>query len=67
MGEGDILKWPLYLSRHFAPGPLPKIATVIVPLSLNLHHHPSALSFSLTAEFLKFLIMKNKFVGRIGM
>ena len=43
------------------------IVTVIVPLSLNLHHQPSALSSArlpmpLTAEFLKFLIKKNKFV-----
>ena len=70
MGRGAKSMWPLYLGRYFVLAPLPKIATVIVPLSLNWHHQPSALcstelSFSLTAEFLKFLIKKtNLWVGQ---
>ena len=66
MGAGKSMR-PLYLGRYFAPGLLPKIVTVIVTLSLNLHHQlalsSAGLSMSLTAEFLKFLIKKNKFVG----
>ena len=45
MGAGKSMR-PLYLGRYFAapPGLLQNIATVIVLLSLNLHHQPSALS-----------------------